>query len=1117
MEFRVLGPLEATHAGAAVVLTRRRCAALLAVLLSRHPDPVTAESVADAIWPTADPDRARNSVRVHATYLRKALPNGPVVLPRLAGRYALSVDPDAIDAVRFADLSTRAREAAASGAPARAASLYQAALDEWRGPPYVDFLEIDSLREEVTRLEHLRADAWEGYATALLDDDRADEACRVIEPVIDRHLTRETLVARLMLALYRTGRQPEALTLFERAKEELAEGGIPPGQPLIALSDAVIFQRRELDTAGTGTRPPRGTVHTRRRARFIGRVRELESLQGAWQAAAAGTPRLGFVAGEAGIGKTTLLHYFAGEVRKDGGEVFTGSCEPDPGDSFQPFPGLVRALLAAAPPPDSSPSLLGDLGRLAPDLLGRLPEPTEAADPATGRQRLLSAVAALLAAPARPRLVVIEDLHWAQTDALDMLRHVVRASAGQLMVLASFRDDTDDRVALATALTIGRLARPDLRIDLRAMDAHEIAAVVDAVAPVERRREWLGQLDDLVAMSAGNPLQLREMLRQLELEPNTPISDITPEPVRSLVDRRVRALDDDTSAALNAAAVLGQAFTLPLVRAVSGLDLEATLAALERGVDQGLVDEGERVDDFSFAHPLFRNAIYFGLLRSRRARIHIRCAQVLTARQVQAGTPSRWAEIARHLVTARPASDADTTARTAARAGEEAAARYAHDEAAQWYRCALASAADVPYRPEEIARLRVLLGTELEGTGAIDLARAEYTAAADIARSLGDLQLFCDAIGVATPPSSILDREFAATLAGLADEALAWLPPGDSRRVRMLQAAAFARLYWSPEELAAYAAEAITLARTSDDALVQHRAMVIQYIAGDALPIDQRLSLSTRIRNFCRDHELRAEQGVASRRRLNDLLRVGAIVEFDEELAAFAADAAPPLTPSARTGPPSSRPPGRSCDRRGARPRGWSTRPPRSDASSRSVTRPACTCCRVSRCATSRNASAKSTRGLETPRPEDPPILAGTALLALAFVESGRLDAARTLLDRVVTTDGIQLARDNFWFGGVCLFAGVAASCGSPDQRAALRTALDDNGTTFCLFGLGSAVFGTRDHWRARLAVADGDLTTAQEHLANAARICHDVDAPFWAARARRESHWLATSTAAGR
>ena len=300
----------------------------------------------------------------------------------------------------------------------------------------------------------------------------------------------------------------------------------------------------------------------------------------------------------------------------------------------------------------------------------------------------------------------------------------------------------------------------------------------------------------------------------------------------------------------------------------------------------------------------------------------------------------------------------------------------------------------------------------------------------------------------------------------------------------------------------------------SADPLVQHRAMVVQYLGGDALPIEQRLALSTRIRNFCRDHELRSEQGVASRRLLNDLLRVGAIVEFDEELAAFAAEARTTSAPfdlywSAVF----------TATRQLMRSTG---------SDSEGLVHAAATIGRQLQIGDApgvhllqtftlryqQRRVRETTNGLETPSPHAPPITAGTALLALALAESGRLESARALLDRVVVRGTIRLPRDNFWFGGACLFAGVAAVCGSAEQRRVLRDALEHDGSTFCLFGLGSAVFGTRHHWLARLAVGDGDLVAARSHLAAASRICHDGDAPFWAARAQQESRSLGTSLA---
>ncbi len=708
---------------------------------------------------------------------------------------------------------------------------------------------------------------------------------------------------------------------------------------------------------------------------------------------------------------------------------------------------------------------------------------------------------------------MIEDVHWAQPDALDMLRHVIRGSSGQLMVLATFRNDVDQGAALTHALGIGRLARPDLRIDLREMNSHEVAAVIDAVAPVERRRQWLNELDDLVTMSAGNPLRLREMLRQLELEPEIPISEITPETVRSLVDRRVRALDDTTRAALHAAAVLGQSFTLPILAEVSELDVHVTLAALERAADQGIVVEGPHVDDFAFAHPLFRNAIYYSLLRSRRARIHMRGAEVLAAEHERAGAPTRWPEIARHLVTARPASDAARTVHAARLAAEAAAQRYAHDEAVQWYGHALEGTRDAGWSRQETARLQLALGIQLEGSGELERARDQYFAAAEVARAERDLGLLCDAIRAATPQTTVLDHDYATKLGALADQALAELEPDDLRRARVIQTAAFARQYWAPELLPGYTADAARLARTSHDADVRHRALVVRYIGTYDEPIAARLELSRQIREHARREGLESDEAADARRLLNDLLQMGDTASFDAELEAFSQLGRSTSSPFVLYWSAALR-----ATRR-------LTRSAANDAEG--LINAAVTIGRRLQIADAegvfllqmfalryqRGHVRESAHALATPRPEDPKVIAGTALLALIFAESGRPDAARSYLDRVVTPAGITLPHDNFFFGGVSLFAGVAAICGGARQRAALRAVLLEDASRFCLFGSGGAVFGTGHHWLARLALAESDLDGARRHLAEAARVCHHADAPFWAARARQESARIADAS----
>ena len=1119
MDFRVLGPLEVTHAGVAVAVARPKCQALLALLICHHPHGLSPEPLADALWPEAESAKAANNLRVHLTYLRRALGEEPDVIPRTAGRYSLAVARDAIDTFRFEDAVLAARATAASGDPRGAIDGFESAFDEWRGDPHADLRYLDALRAEIVRLEELRLDAIEGYATALLDDDRADQACRVLEPVVEANPTREMLAARLMLALYRTGRQPDSLALFGRVKAALAEDlGLLPSDELQRLVDAIVMQRPELDVLDVRSdtpavaQSPHVRGRPRQRAAFIGRGAELEALDQAWTRAKDGDAQLVYVVGDAGMGKTTVVEHFLERIRSESATVVTGNCDEDPAEPYLPFPDLVRGILEHAPPTDTVPSLLGELGRLTPELAARLPAVADAPEPGAGRQRLFTAVATLLAKPSQPRLLVLEDLHWAGPDALLLLRHVMRAATGQLMVLGTFRpDEVSLGSSLREVLSSGRLGKPDERITMLAMNRHEVAAVINGVAPVDRRSIWLEHLDELTDVSAGNPLRLREVLRQLELEPNAAVADIAPEDVRSLVDRRLDRLDATTRSVLHTGAVFGRIFTLSNVAAATSLSIDATLDALEESMSQGLVVEGDRADDFTFAHPLFRNAIYSSLSLSRRARMHIRCGDILATTRDRKRGDGLIGEVARHFVAARPVSDAERTAEFAREAGNDAARRYAHEEAVDWYRHAVECAEDGGWSERDLARLRLALGLELEHSGKLHAARAEYFTAADTARAIDDLQLLVEVVIAATPRATTFESDFATRLANLADIALGLLGHDDPRRIPLLRSAAFARFSFDLDAVERYACEGERLGAFSTDPQIRSWCLGLHHLAsfGDD---QRRLELSREIIANAVRHELVDERGINTRRLLIDLMVHGEMDEFDHELLAMGQLARSTAIP---------------FDLYWAAALGASRAMMRdTSAGTEEVIRGAALLGRQLQLAEAdgvhmlqmfairyqQGRIGEVTAGLKATTGDEPPVVAGTALLALAFAESQRPIPARRALDRVVTADEILLQEDNLWFGAVALFGGVAAAYGTRDQRSVLRHALAPRADRFCVFGGGGAVFGTGHHWLARLAIADGDLDAGRDHLAEAARICDYADAPFWSDRARAAREVLESS-----
>ncbi|MFN8234167.1 MAG: BTAD domain-containing putative transcriptional regulator [Actinomycetota bacterium] len=254
MEFRVLGPLEVVEADQALPLGGPKQRAVVAHLILRSGHAVPAEQLIDELWGEEPPETARNTLQTYVYRLRKVL--GEERVESRGGAYVLNVEPAEIDAVRFEEL-VRSGRARVAEDPAGALERLDEALGLWRGPAFADFPDEPSLRGEVARLEELRLAATEHRIAAQLALGRHTTVVGTLESLTDRYPLRERLWASLMLALYRSGRQAEALDAYRRAREVLAdELGIDPSPELQELHERMLRQDPELAAPATPALEP---------------------------------------------------------------------------------------------------------------------------------------------------------------------------------------------------------------------------------------------------------------------------------------------------------------------------------------------------------------------------------------------------------------------------------------------------------------------------------------------------------------------------------------------------------------------------------------------------------------------------------------------------------------------------------------------------------------------------------------------------------------------------------------------------------------------------------------------------------------------------------------------
>jgi YVTN family beta-propeller protein len=245
MDFRILGPLEVTDQGRVVPIKGRKLQALLTLLLLNAGEVVSRERLIDELWGDEPPPSATKSLQVHVSRLRREL--GEAVVTR-GGGYLIELEPGALDLDRFRKLVDEGRHALETGEPGRAEERLREALQLWRGPPFAQLRDDAFARFEGERLADLRLDAMEERIEAELALGRESEAIGELEALVARHPYRERPRAQLMLALYREGRQAEALEAYRDARSALVDGlGIEPGPRLQEMHRAILAQDAALE------------------------------------------------------------------------------------------------------------------------------------------------------------------------------------------------------------------------------------------------------------------------------------------------------------------------------------------------------------------------------------------------------------------------------------------------------------------------------------------------------------------------------------------------------------------------------------------------------------------------------------------------------------------------------------------------------------------------------------------------------------------------------------------------------------------------------------------------------------------------------------------------------
>jgi DNA-binding CsgD family transcriptional regulator/tetratricopeptide (TPR) repeat protein len=480
---------------------------------------------------------------------------------------------------------------------------------------------------------------------------------------------------------------------------------------------------------------------------FVGRARELATLQSLLPDACGDGGRVALLAGEPGSGKSRLVRELAQDAAADGALVLYGACDAVVRAPYEPFVSALEQLVRVR-----EPDLLrvdlgtggGELTRLLPDLpqrVGELPEPLPG-DPGAERHRLHTAVADLLTSVSHrhPILLAIEDVHWADGPTLLLLRYLAHlAGDARMLLVATFRDTrTDMPGELAEALVDLRRVEGVEWVALGGLSDDDISEFVRQAGGGDLAADAADVARGISKLTDGNAFLMIELWRTLRETGEL----ASPDSVREVVSQRLSRLAPPTAEVLEVAGVAGPEFMLDVVRRAAGLDERSLLEALDEGVRSGMIEEIPATGlAYRFTHELVRRALYDRLSALRRAELHLRVGTALE--EALGATPARvLADVAHHLAAAGALGDTERAIDYNLRAARAAMAALAFEQAAEQLRTALAlGAAD----PSEQGEIQLEIGTAYHAAGSWVEAMDAFTEAAEIGRAGRDADMLARA------------------------------------------------------------------------------------------------------------------------------------------------------------------------------------------------------------------------------------------------------------------------------------------------------------------------------------------------------------------------------------